>query len=329
MKISTKKILLASILAGSLVNYPNVTFADDEEEFDNELAYNNITVNEDSVEFNGVKQAVDGGDAEYTFTAGSSSSDGNIAWNKITINGGRFNLIVNGGSYTGSLIGNEFILNGGRLSLSMTDELSFSGTVRENILRINGGTLANSYLYIPNVTATNNTVEIAGSSNLSNVYLYGGILGDVDNASGNVLNVNGVGFSARNIYDFDTLNFYLPASTQNGDTALTLTEDDTDISNRTINAVVAGGTNLTTGDKVNLLVNNNGLDTSGVSMNSRFAEGVTLTYDTDFTATDNGIELTLGEARVEDQTRALNQGAIVAAGEISGGTYRIMDGRGF
>ena len=325
MKISTKKLLLASLMAGSLINYPNVTFAEDEEELNNKLAYNTIEIGEDEVKFNGVKRNVDVGKGEYTFTAGGSSGNGNIAWNRITINGGIFNLIVNGGSYTGSLIGNEFILNGGRLSLTVNDELSFSGNVRDNILRINGGDFANSYLVLPSVTATNNTVEISGSPNLSAVYLYGGILGDVENASGNTLNVNAVGITARNIYDFDTLNFNLPSETKNGDTALTLTEGSTDISNRTINAVVNGGTNLTTGDKINLLANGNGLNTSGVKMNSRFAEGVTLTYDTELTPTSNGIELTLGAPRVEEQTRALNQGAIVASGEISNGTNRIMD----
>ncbi|MBR4903750.1 MAG: autotransporter outer membrane beta-barrel domain-containing protein [Selenomonadaceae bacterium] len=373
MKISTKKLLLAGILAGSLISYPNITFAADEDEedisdveisedeedidtdideeesettttatettttpvsssttstgdeLDNKLAYNTIEVGENEVEFNGVRVKQGVGQGEYTFTADSSSGNGNVAWNKITINGGRFNLIINGGSYTGSLIGNEFILNGGRLSLNVNNELSFGGSVRDNVLKINGGDFANSYLTLPNVTATNNTVEISGSPNLSNVYLYGGILGDVDNASGNTLNVNAVGITARNIYDFDNLNFNLPSSTKNGDTALTLTEGSTDISNRTVNAVVAGGTGLTTGDKITLLANGNGLDTSGVSMNSRFAEGVTLTYDTELTPTSNGIELTLGAARVEEQTRALNQGAVVSSGEISNATSQIMD----
>ena len=308
-------------MAGSLVNC-NVAFADDDE-LDNKLAYNTVEVSDNEIVFNGVTQSYDG--SEYTFTAGSSSGEGDIAWNKITINGGRFTLYVNGGSYTGSLIGNEFILNGGRLTLSVNDALSFGGTVRGNILRISGGEFANSYLYLPLVTATDNTVEITGNADLSNVYLYGGILGDVDSASGNTLNVNAVGLTARNIYDFDSLNFYLPVSAQNGDTALTLTEGSTDISGRTITAVVAGGTGLTTGDKINLLVNGNGLDTTNTTLDGRFAEGVTLTYDADLAATDNGLELTLGASRVEEQTRALNQGAIVSSGEIVRATDRIIN----
>ena len=322
MKISTKKILLASILAGSLVNYPAVTFADDEE--NNSVSNNSLTIGEDYVELNGVR---DNYDTSYnnTFTIGGSTGSGNISYNILTLNGRTFNLIFDGGSYTGNLIGNQIIINGGTLTFSSDNAPSYSGTIRDNLFAIRGGTFTNYYSALPNVTAINNTVEIAGSSDFSNVYLFGGILGDVDNASGNTLNVNGIGYTARNIYDFDTLNFNLPAATKNGDTALTLTEDTTDISNRAINAVIAGGTNLTTGDKITLLANGNGLNASGASMNSRFAEGVTLTYDTEMNATSNGIELTLGAARVEEQTRALNQGALVSAGEISQGNYRIMD----
>ncbi len=394
MKTSTKKLLLASILAGSLINYPGITFADEGDDIDavdeieteddtdviddieiedesetedttaiedtatestttestsavsaastsnndTEISNNTLEIGEDYVEFNGIRGTYGNGiwrvgnrsgtyDASggNTFTINGSTAGGDISYNILTLNGGNFNLVFDGGSYTGNLIGNQIILNGGHLSFSATNAPSYSGTVRDNLFRINGCDFSNYYSSLPNVTAINNTVEIGGTSDFSNVYLFGGILGDVENASGNTLNVNGVGYTARNIYDFDNLNFNLPSSTQNGDTALTLTEGSTDISNRTINAVIAGGTNLTTGDKITLLANGNGLNTSGASMNSRFAEGVTLTYDTELTSTANGIELTLGEARVEDQTRALNQGAIVSAGEISNGTFRIMD----
>lgn len=339
MKIKTKKLLLAGLATCSLLTYPATTFADDEESTDNPLAYNTAEIGSDYVEFNGVRGTYGNGRWQVgnrsgtydlssfgnTFTISGSNASGNIAYNILTLNGGNFNLIFDGGSYTGNFIGNQIILNGGSLTFSANSEPSYSGTIRDNLFRISGGNFANYYSSLPNVTATNNTVEVEGSSDLSNVYLFGGILGDVGNASGNTLNVNGVGYTARNIYDFDTLNFNLPSTTQNGDTALTLTEGSTDISNRTINAVVAGGTDLKTGDKITLLANGNGLNTSGATMNSRFAEGVTLTYDTEMNATNNGVELTLGDARVEDQTRALNQGAIVASGEISNSTARIMD----
>lgn len=318
MNLITKKFLVASILAGSLVT-GNTAFAEDA------FSGNTVEVGAESVEVNGFRVQQGFGANEYTFSLGNSVGDGNFSFNSITINGGNFTLYVNGGLYTGSLIGNQITLNSGRLYISATNALNFGGTIQGNILRLNGGDYQNSYLYLPNVTANNNVVEVNGNPILNNVYLFGGILGDVDRASGNVLNVNGVGLTAKNIYDFDTLNFNLPASTKNGDVALTLTDGATDISYRTVNASVAGGTSLKTGDTVNLIVNGNGLNTFGTVMNSRLAEGVTLTYNTALTSTPYGLMMTLGEPQVEDQTRALNQGAIVPAAEISHSTQSLMD----
>ena len=317
MKTSMKKLLAASILAGSLVT-GNTAFAD-------EFSGNTIKVDAEQVEVNGVRVQQGFGANEYTLTADASAGNGNISWNSITINGGNFTLYVNGGFYSGSLIGNEITLNNGWLHITAEDALSYSGTIQGNILRLNGGDYQNSYLYLPNVIAANNVVEINGQTILDNVYLFGGILGDADNASGNVLNVNGVGLTAKNIYDFDTLNFNLPATVKNGDIVLTLTDGATDISNRTVNAGVAGGSNLKTGDVIHLLVNNNGLNTSGTVLNGRLIEGVTLSYNAALSSTPYGLLMTVGNPRVEEQTRALNQGAVVPAVDISNVTQSLID----
>ena len=60
-------------------------------------------------------------------------------------------------------------------------------------------------------------------------------------------------------------------------------------------------------------------------MNGRLGEGVTLSCDTVLTAAPYGLIMSLGQTRVEDQTRALNQGAIVPANEISRGTQSLID----
>ena len=342
MKTSTKKLLLASLLTGTLAIYPNITFADEIDDLVDEstLSDNKIEVGEDYAEVNGLRGtygngqwSVAGRSGTYTWPSGNifrihggNSSSQTVGYNLISITGNTFNLLFDGSTYYGNLIGNQIILN--NVNLSFDNEGSapyYIGTVDGNLLRINGGSFSNFYSSLPDVTATNNTVEIDGGADISNAYLFGGLLGDVDNASGNTLNINGVGYTARNIYDFDNLNFNLPASTKNGDIALTLTGGSTDISNRSINAVIAGGTNLTTGDKVTLLANNNGLNTSNLSMGSRFAEGVTLTYDTEMNASSNGIELTLGAPHVEEQTRSLNQGSLVSSGEINRNTQRMID----
>ena len=312
------------------------------EDLDVTLSDNTVEIGQDYVEVNGRRGTYGNGRWEIAGRSGTYDwSPGNIirikggnswsdaqtiGYNFITVNGVPFHLLFEPDNYYGSLIGNRFVFNGVDFSFAAEGNgPSYNGTISGNLFRINGGKFANYYSHQPNLTATNNTVEIAGNADVSNAYLYGGLVGDADNASGNILNVNGVGYTARNIYDFDTVMFNLPASTKNGDVALRLTDGSTNFSNRKINAVIAGGTNLTTGDKITLLANGHGLTTTGTSMGSRFAEGVTLTYDTEMTATGNGVELTLGSARVEEQTRALNQGAIVSTGEITNDTFRIMD----
>lgn len=61
---------------------------------------------------------------------------------------------------------------------------------------------------------------------------------------------------ARNIYDFDEINFNIPASVKDGATLLTLTEGSTDLSSTKVNANISG-------DTINLISNENGLPTSG------------------------------------------------------------------
>lgn len=344
MKTSTKKLLLASLLASSLIGYTNTTFADEIDDVIDEekLSDNTINIGEDYAEVNGLRGTYSNGRWEaagrsgtYTWPSkdtfkihGGNSSAKTIGNNYISITLNRtFNLLFDDETYYGNLIGNQIILNGLNLSFGLegSNPPTYNGTIDGNLFKINGGKFSNYYSTQPDITATNNTVEIAGNADVSNAYLYGGLLGDVDNASGNILKVNGVGYSAKNIYDFDTLNFNLPATTKNGDVALTLTKGSTNFSNRAINAVIAGGTNLTTGDKITLLSNGHGLNLSGTSMNNRFAEGVTLTYDTELNTSNNDVTLTLGPARVEEQTRAFNQGALVSSGEISRGTERLVD----
>lgn len=53
--------------------------------------------------------------------------------------------------------------------------------------------------------------------------------------------------TAKNITDFQIVNCYLPESTVNGDTILTLSESGTDIAGAVVNADVEGNANLNTG----------------------------------------------------------------------------------
>lgn len=320
-----KKWILASVMASSLiVNNSAVLAAEgDEESIDNKYAFNTIEINENTATVNGVTASHDG---EYSRTVSANhAGSANIAYNILRFNGGRVYLTINGGDYSGSIKGNEISFYGGIFSLNMYDTNNYNGSITDNTFSITGGTFANAYNVMPNVTATGNTFNISGTPDISNAYIYAGLFGDAGSSSDNTLNFKSVGLSAKNIYDFSNLNFYLPSNTSAGNTALTLTEGSTDISNSAITAVVSGGTSLTTGDTVNLLTNNNGLNMSGASFDSKFAEGVTVTYDSQLEQNGNSLVLTVGDPKIEEQTRALSQGVLSAEGAVSRGTERILD----
>lgn len=320
-----KKWILAAIMASSLfVNHTAVLAAEGEEEsIDNKYAFNTIEINKDTATVNGVTASHDG---EYSRTVSANhAGNANIAYNILRFNDGKVYLTINGGDYSGSIKGNELTFNGGVFSLKMYDTNNYNGDITNNTFSINGGVFSNAYNNMPLVNASGNNFNISGTPDITDAYIYGGFFGKAGTSSDNTLNFRATGLTAKNIYDFDNLNFYLPSYTSAGSTALTLTDGSTDISNSAITAVVAGGTDLTTGDKVNLLYNSNGLNTSGVTFDSRFAEGVTVTYDSDISSTNNALILTIGEPQVEEQTRALAQGVLSTEGVVSRGTERILD----
>ena len=99
-------------------------------------------------------------------------------------------------------------------------------------------------------------MNISGAPDISSTYLYCGLIGDVNISEVNVLNINTADLKARNIYDFDEINFNIPASVKDGATLLPLTEGSIDLSSTKVNANISG-------DTINLISNENGLPTSG------------------------------------------------------------------
>lgn len=334
-----KKLLLAGILGGGLVFQNSVAFAGEEEEIaeeeiheeeksdydeniDNPYAYNTIITDDSTINFNGVSESYGG---DYSVTITNKEGAGDVFSNKLTINGGNFKFIVDGGSYSGNFLSNQIYFNGGKFYFDIGEATEYSGEISGNTFNISGGTFANEYIELFNATAKNNTVTISGAPDLSNAYIYGGILGDVDTASGNVLNFNSSGLTARNIYDFDEINFNIPSSVTNGETLLTLTEKNTDLSSSKVTANISGGTALNPGDTVNLITNANGLTSSG-SNTLNIAEGSTLTYNNSTIAGDgNNLVLTLGEAAVNESTKTFAQGVLNTGSTLSRGTNRIID----
>ena len=321
-----KKILLLGIFSGGLLYQNTVAFAGEDENYDenitNPYAYNTIEIDDEKINFNGAVREHDG---SYSVTIEDKEGTGDVISNKLTVNGGKFLFNILGGNFTGNFTSNQIFYNGGYLYFDISDATSYKGEISNNTFTINGGTYSNEYISLENAVSRNNTLTISGAPDISDAYLYGGILGVTGVSEGNILNVNTSNLTAKNIYDFDEINFNIPASATNGETLLTLTEGSTDLSTATVNAQISGGSSLNPGDSVNLISNANGLTASDKNI-LNISEGSTLTYENSTISDDgNNLILTLGDAKINESTKAFSQGVLNTASTLSRGTDRIID----
>ena len=217
--------------------------------------------------------------------SGGYSIYGDADNNTVNIDSGTFNGFVHGGYSDyggGSAINNTLNINGGIFNSDVIGGYSYQdGDSTGNTVNIKGGNFT-SYIYggwTTNNTgnATGNTVKIEGNPDLFFSTLRGGRVVN-GTSSGNILEIHTTGLTAQNISDFQIINFYLPESTVNGDTILTLSESSTDISGAAVNAGVQGNANLNNGDTITLLTNAGTITDTGTTY-GKLTEGVSLTYD--------------------------------------------------
>lgn len=242
---------------------------------------------------------------------GGYSDFGNVNYNTLNIYGGTINGTAHGGR--GSYYGD-------------------SGNATGNVVNIYGGAI-NGDVYggwAPNGYARDNTLNVFDSPDLSNASLYAGKGMNDAAVSGNKLNIFTKGITTKNIYGFESLNFYLPSNTQNGDTILTLTDGATDLSKTTVNLNAFGG-NIHTGDTINLLTNQNGITVSDVQNDGTIAQGISLEYELanlGLNADGTSYTATVGErigTGLKDQTKALTSGVIDTASLLDSGTDRLLE----
>ncbi len=269
---------------------------------------------------------------------GGHSHYGNALYNTVNMFGGTVTNEIGGGYsdygnvnyntlniFGGTIIGTAY---GGRASYDGNS----SGDAIGNNLNISGGTI-NGDVYggwAPNGYARDNTLNVFDSPDLSNASLYAGKGMNDAAVSGNKLNIFTKGITTKNIYGFESLNFYLPSNTQNGDTILTLTDGATDLSKTTVNLNAFGG-NIHTGDTINLLTNQNGITVSDVQNDGTIAQGISLEYELanlGLNADGTAYTATVGErigTGLKDQTKALTSAVVDTASLMDSGTDRLME----
>lgn len=228
---------------------------------------------------------------------GGSSEYGDVKNNSVTVNGGTIKQDVIGGSGIESVVsGNTVNISGGTIERVVYGGSSESGNSENNSVTISGGTISKEIYggYSKSGNAFNNIVTISGSPDISTAAVYGGYSTD-GNIGNNTLTVNTKNIKVKKLANFHTLNFNLPADTKNGETVITVTDGGvTNIGGAQVNGYVPGDTVLRNGDKVILLNNNAGIETTGTTYTGKLAVGVSVLKEVTVKKEDeNNIVLTV------------------------------------
>ena len=228
------------------------------------------------------------------FVRGGSSA---IAAGDVTASG---NTVTVTGAVTGNVFGG-FAQTG-----------SGNATSSDNTVLIDGGAISNgsiiggdAYSATTAATATGNTVTIQGSPTFTGVGNLSG--GEADVRSNNTLNLHVAGLTVMALYDFQNLNFFLPAGLTTASPMLTASNHATLGTNTVVHVSLEGAT-LHTGDSFVLLNNVDVGNTIAAASASGTVGGYKYTLEID---ASRNLLLTIGASA------AANAAAVPTLGESS------------
>lgn len=269
--------------------------------------------------------------------------------NKVTLNNGSYAAGYVVGGYSNSEKGettndNTVIINNSTVTNAFGG-YSFYSYANNNTVIINNSTIesSNSSDIIGGYTpqgkgATGNTVKIIGNSHIENASIYGG-RSDIDNIdviTDNTLTLDGWSGSVKGVYNFSDI-YFNTINWDSGGTVLNITENtETDsLANTKINIKslnFAGGTELTAGESMTIISNNDsgkdlGIGTDKVNALSNFTAGVAIegTGTAKVAADGNSVKYTLTEVKHLDQIDLVAENRAVAAAFVNQGTDLISD----
>ena len=196
------------------------------------------------------------GGTTYGYITGGESTSGTVTNNGVKVTGGtvktlknRTSRIVGGVSKDSDVTNNTVSINGGTVSVDTFGGYSTKGNAEANTVNISQALSGNVYGgYSVNGKASNNRINLyKGSSGK----IYGGY-SSTGSVTNNSLNMYGNTFSAKGIYNVNSINFYMPDTVRNGDillqTPFTVPDAGT-----LINATAENSLNLKTGESIYLL----------------------------------------------------------------------------
>ncbi|WP_162165931.1 hypothetical protein [Campylobacter fetus] len=203
--------------------------------------YNTIAPNSASPSDNVISIYSTNNDVEYIYGGYGDGKSATTSNNVVNLYGGVIKFDVYGGYAAGK-----------------------GGTANSNTINISGGTIERDifggYSEINSGTATNNTINISGNPIFSDTTIYGGYAASGEAITGNTLNIKTLNLSAKDITNFENINFYTSQDTTAGETLLNLTSVvDVDISSSNIAVGVKQGDTptLKVGDEITLINRSN------------------------------------------------------------------------
>jgi len=247
-------------------------------------------------------------------SGGFTTYSGNATNNTVNISGtGSVGGLVHVGFATGSgdATGNTLNISGGTVG---SIHVGYGVNATGNTLNISGGTVRGS-VEVGGAgiggNATNNTVTISGNPTFGAItMLYGG-LGGVDHWTGNTLNLK-TPIRVSGVYNFQFYNFYLPATMTAGQTMLAA-GSAVDIRGSTIRVGIDGDASaLKPGDQV-ILISSSVVLSADASLNGSRAQGIqgiARIYDFTLSTDARNLYAKAGEARGNEQLKALSEGRL-------------------
>lgn len=252
-------------------NYSNTLFVSGAEGWANSTVVNN--------------SVMIGNDAKGSLIYGARSASGNVSNNTVSIGHNLKADRVYGGDAYSVVLGegnahNNSVVIGENATISenvvggnaLTNANNNSVVIHKgfNVGGVGGGIARND--------TTNNTVTLFAGTVQNNI-----AGGNSNNYAGNTLNLGSASegiemnkLSAKEVLNFETINFYLPENARNNDTVLKLSTIYLELGNTTMNAYVPGNADLNSGDVIHLIGSEGMLVWNG---QGHVYQGVTLAHD--------------------------------------------------
>ena len=256
MKFKDRKIFIVTLATLILPNFPCVKVAqatdaeifviDEDYKVTKSSAQNWLNLNGEIIFYGG----------------GGENFSADIFKRQIAINSGTFSKVFAGFTSAGNIFNNELWINGGKIENGLFGGVTSTGSVIGNKIHIQGGEISGDIIAgkvqepLETSAVENNVINIYGEPDLKNANFNGGFLGSDFATAGNILNINTAGLTIGRINSnsFEKIYFNLPSTVKNGETILNIVDGDIDVNK--ISFALDGNSNLNTGDKLNLVINN-------------------------------------------------------------------------